>query len=127
MIDSPAPRQRFPKELRLTSATQFDLVRQSRVIKHSGPLRIGSLPNTLAHNRLGLAVSRKAGNAAERNRIKRMLRESFRLLQHDLPGDYDLVISVKPHEPATLDLYQQWLTKGLEKTHRHWTTIADHS
>jgi ribonuclease P protein component len=42
--------------------------------------------------RLGLAVSLKvAGNGVERNRIRRIIRESFRLRQHDLPA-LDLVV-----------------------------------
>ena len=38
----------------------------------------------------------------KRNRLKRLLREAFRLSQHDWPGAYDVVISVKPHEPLTV-------------------------
>ncbi|HEY3786748.1 MAG TPA: ribonuclease P protein component [Steroidobacteraceae bacterium] len=45
--------------------------------------------------RLGLAVAvRVAGNAVERNRIRRIIRESFRLHQHELPP-MDLVVSAR--------------------------------
>lgn len=45
--------------------------------------------------RLGLAVSIKvAGNAVVRNRIRRAVRESFRLHQHELPA-VDLVVSAR--------------------------------
>jgi ribonuclease P protein component len=45
--------------------------------------------------RLGLAVASKtAGGSVERNRIRRIIRESFRLQQHDLPA-VDLVVSAR--------------------------------
>ena len=48
--------------------------------------------NTLAHPRLGLAVSKKHARRAEhRNRIKRVARESFRYHQHSLMG-LDIVV-----------------------------------
>ena len=45
--------------------------------------------------RLGLAVStRAAGTAVERNRLRRIIRESFRLRQHELPP-VDIVVSAR--------------------------------
>lgn len=45
--------------------------------------------------RLGLAVAVKmAGSSVERNRIRRVVRESFRLHQHDLPA-VDIVVSAR--------------------------------
>jgi len=113
-------RHRLPRELRLTNGRQFDHVRAARVTRSAGPLRVGGRPNDLPHCRLGMAVSRKVGNAVTRNRIRRMIRESFRLLQHDLPGGYDLVVIAKPHEPARLEDYQQWLMAAAQRIDRHW-------
>ena len=42
--------------------------------------------------RLGMVVSRKCGNAVFRNQWKRSLREAFRLTQHKLPRQLDLVV-----------------------------------
>jgi ribonuclease P protein component len=45
--------------------------------------------------RLGLAVAvRTAGGGVERNRIRRIIRESFRLHQHELPS-VDLIVSAR--------------------------------
>jgi ribonuclease P protein component len=41
-------------------------------------IRCVFLPNQLGHARLGMAVSRKYGNAVQRNRFKRQVRNMFR-------------------------------------------------
>jgi ribonuclease P protein component len=62
------------------------------------------LPNNLSHNRFGITASRKAlGNAVQRNRAKRLLRETFRLkrsLLLDLQEKYDWVVNAKRGLPA---------------------------
>jgi len=51
--------------------------------------------NDQDHPRLGLAVASKtAGGSVERNRIRRIIRESFRLRQHEFPA-LDIVVSAR--------------------------------
>ena len=53
-------------------------------------------PNGLGHARLGLAVGvRSAGNAVNRNRVKRVVREAFRYIHQELPA-VDLVVNARP-------------------------------
>jgi ribonuclease P protein component len=62
------------------------------------------LPNDLSHNRFGITASRKAiGNAVQRNRSRRLLRETFRLTQSslsELQVKYDWVLNAKRKLPA---------------------------
>ena len=51
---------------------------------------------TAGTGRLGLAVTKKCGNAVARNRIKRVLRAFFRLHQHEMPS-LDIVVTPKKH------------------------------
>ena len=46
--------------------------------------------------RLGLAVPRSTGNAVTRNRIKRQLREVWRMRLEQVPGSRDYVLIAKP-------------------------------
>jgi ribonuclease P protein component len=83
----------FSRRVRLTEAADYQ-----RVFKHcqckavNRWLTVLAVANTLEHPRLGLAISRKvARRAVDRNRIKRMVRESFRHRQSDL-GALDIVV-----------------------------------
>ncbi len=78
-----------------------------------GCLTTYTKPNTLGYARLGLAVTKRAvPNAASRNRVKRVIRESFRLNQRLLSG-FDIVIAVKSQclfnkQVLSCDLDKQW-------------------
>jgi ribonuclease P protein component len=110
----------YPPRLRLQHVLQFDAVYKAKTRESRGPLTVYALPNDLGHPRLGLSVGRKVGTAPKRNRIKRLLREAFRLMQHDLPRGYDLVINVRPHDTALLADYQRMLSHATVRLHRTW-------
>ena len=111
---------RFERKKRLSGRRAFSAVFDARMRRAAGPLSILTRPNNLEHCRLGLSVSRKVGNAVKRNRIKRLLRESFRLGQHNLPTGYDIVVVVRPHETLKLDDYQRLLLPAVRSSDEKW-------
>ena len=53
------------------------------------------LPAQFNQSRLGVTITKKVGQAVERNRIKRLVREFFRLNRHCLSGKWDINIIAK--------------------------------
>jgi ribonuclease P protein component len=87
-------RFQFPRQARLTRPGEFRTVFRGGRRAQAGALRARLKANGLEHGRLGLAVSRKAAhNAVGRNRVRRQVRESFRLNQGRLAG-LDVVVSL---------------------------------
>jgi ribonuclease P protein component len=117
----PARDNQFPRQHRLGGKLAFAAVYAAGVKQSRGPLVAYSKPNQLPYCRWGLSVSRRVGTAVRRNRIKRMLRESIRLLRKDLPKGYDCVLVVRPHDPMSLAEYQKLLTALIVKSHDHWS------
>lgn len=75
-------------------------------------------PNPLGYPRLGMAISRKVAPAAvTRNRVKRLVRESFRA-HKDRLGGLDLVVIGRGGLARSSDAD---LRRSLEK---HWTRLA---
>lgn len=120
MTDAPESRLAFPRAMRLSGERAFAAVFEARCRKNAGPLAVSGRPNELRHNRLGLSVSRRLGGAVERNRIKRRLREAFRLSQHQQPAGYDIVIVVRPHKLLSVEAYQQHLLKAFGEIDALW-------
>ena len=50
------------------------------------------LPNRFNSVRLGITVSKKTGGSVQRNRIKRLVRESFRIIKCKLKKGYDIIV-----------------------------------
>jgi len=98
--------QRSPKALRLTRKNDIDRVFREGRSAADGCMTLFVLPSDLAHARLGVAVSRRYGCAVRRNRIKRLCREAFRLIRHDLPPNLDYMIVPRCGREAALEMLQ---------------------
>jgi ribonuclease P protein component len=48
--------------------------------------------NKLGCNRLGITATKKIGNAVQRNRARRLIREAYRLSEEGLPTGVDIVV-----------------------------------
>ncbi|ROR99029.1 ribonuclease P protein component [Sinobacterium caligoides] len=86
----------FSRQLRLLTANDYKTVFDDAQLKVACPqLLILARRNSAQHPRLGLILAKKnIKQAVQRNRIKRLLRESFRHQQHHLP-DYDIVVMAR--------------------------------
>ena len=96
---------RFSKNDRIRKRPEFlDLANNGEKIQDRHFIIVFQ-PNSDGRTRLGITVTKKVGPAVARNRIKRTLREFFRLNRHQLQGHWDLNIIAK-HSAATIDTGQ---------------------
>ena len=63
--------------------------------------------NKSTTNYLGIAISVKCGHAYQRNRVKRIIRENYRLIEKDLKFGYSIVFLWKKNQDIkNVDFYQ---------------------
>ncbi|MEA2116336.1 MAG: ribonuclease P protein component [Thermodesulfobacteriota bacterium] len=86
----------LPKNCLLRKTGEFNQVyRRGQRLRGNGFALI-YLPGDQPVSRLGLSVHRKVGNAVRRNRIKRFVRETFRLHREIFPQSSDIIFTVRP-------------------------------
>ncbi len=88
----------LPREGRLRRRVDFDRVMQNgrKVVHPALVVWVQPSPAGVDRPRLGLAVSRKVGNAPIRNRVKRVLRAAFGVLSERRPEPLDVVVVARP-------------------------------
>jgi ribonuclease P protein component len=86
----------FPSELRVKKGSEIrDILKTGKSNSLRG-MRIAWRDNGLGHLRMGIALKRGFGRAVDRNRAKRLVRESFRLLRPALDSPCDMIFQVFP-------------------------------
>jgi ribonuclease P protein component len=111
----------LPENTHLRSSEDFQRVYRCGK-RYEGRLMTAFVqPNGLLHHRLGVTASRKAiGNAVQRNRSKRLLREAFRLsgaVLDQMQAKYDWVLNarrslLKVKAAASLEEFQQIVARA---------------
>lgn len=119
MPHAPIRTQRFAPRARLTGPENFQRVlRRASARSSDACFIVLAVPNALDYARLGPAITKKRTPAAvARHRIKRIVRESFRVHQIELAG-LDIVVM---NQSATDKKTNAELHSSLS---RHWKTIS---
>lgn len=86
----------LPKSCLLKTTWEFNRVYRLGKRRKGEGYAVIFRENGRAESRLGISVHRKAGNAVRRNRIKRIVREVFRLHREQFPAASDIVFTVRP-------------------------------
>jgi ribonuclease P protein component len=109
----------FKRCYRLTRATDYGRVFRQPYRLSDALFTLLARPNGLGYARLGLAISKKNIKAAvARNRIKRLIRESFRQHRALLP-DVDIIVMAKRGANGQTN---QSVTRSLQA---HWQSLTD--
>jgi ribonuclease P protein component len=120
------PFGRFSASDRVRKRSEFQRIQNEgqRVVSASFVFLLVRAP-VGARRRLGITASRRVGNAVERNRAKRLVREAFRELRAELPSELDLVVIVRQGFGAQklADVVAEWRATR-PRIERRWAQLA---
>ena len=96
-------RYSFGKQHRVTHSGDFTKILRLGICVADETLVLFAMPRRIIQEplRIGITIPKKTGNAVQRNRWKRLIRESFRIQREKLPSGYDFV--VRPKRGASPD------------------------
>ena len=83
----------------LTKPEEYALVYSKGISWASKTIVLKATPNNLSLSRCGFSVGKKVGKAVNRNRVKRRLREIYRL--SSLQPGWDIVLIARPASAET--------------------------
>jgi ribonuclease P protein component len=111
-MTTPKPRRyTFRPAEHLRRPSDFRRVYERRRSASDAWLIIYGCENGLRFSRLGLSVSKKIGGATLRNRLRRLYREAYRLMRHEMSPGLDLVLIPRTSEPPPLEELRRSLPK----------------
>ncbi len=111
--------KRLPRTIKLTQVSEFQRVFKQGCYKSQGSgFVVLAIKNSLGYGRLGITLAKKnVASSVARNRIKRLIRESFRHHKNNVRG-MDIVVIVRR---GTNRHDNQHIIAALEK---HWDRLA---
>lgn len=80
------------KKYKLRNNKDFRKVYDNGKSKANRYLVIFYINNGYDYNRIGFSTTKKLGNSVTRNRVKRLIKESYRLNSHNIKKGYDIII-----------------------------------
>lgn len=94
----------------LKKNSEFQKVYEHRKSFATRYLIMYAYPNQKEITRIGISVSKKVGNSVVRHRVKRLIREIYRLNKNILKPGYDIVVIARPlaKEQGFMELEQSY-------------------
>ena len=104
------------KENRLKKNSQFSYIYKHGQTKHTPILSLSFVKTQYKPFKVGFTVSKKIGKSVVRSKVKRRLREAFRLLIDKVNENYNYILIARPGiENASFQEIQQTIYSLLEK------------
>lgn len=104
------------KENRLKKNSQFSYIYKHGQTKHSPILSLSFVKTKYQPFKVGFTVSKKIGKSVVRSKVKRRLREAFRLIFNQVNENYNYIFIARPGiEKVSFQEIQQTIMLLLEK------------
>ncbi len=108
---------RFEKKFRLLSARDFDELKVGSSSYKKASLIIYYKKNSFNLSRIGLSIPKKIGKSHDRNRLKRIIREYYRLSPYKFLG-YDILFVIswnKSLAPEPMKFKEEMILRNLKE------------
>lgn len=107
------------KTVMLKKKYEFKMLFSRGKIYYGSNLTMYIFKNKLKVNKLGIAIGKKSGKAVDRNRMKRLIKENYRLVEDSVKCGYHILFSVNkrcPIEKVDFYLVQNEMKRLIQKS-----------